>query len=207
MYSWAGCALHNSDSARCGLAHSCTMGRISLCLHCRGISLCPSPHCFLVFSSSRHLSPTPGMELPRRNHEPHTSPSALPAPGMLAGPGEGEPLSPGASVFAMPPDLVSALSMFPAPRAAPFPSPANTLETPFLQDSGSSSCCPLPGGVCPPAPQTLPPLAAAPRFPQQYSQALWPLQGTHSALVAPEASAVSDATSPLAPLKLPPPQR
>lgn len=116
------------------------------------ISLCPSPHCFLVFSSSCHLSPIPGVELPRRNCELHTSPSALPVPGMLAGPGEGEPPSPGASAFIVPPDLVSALSIFPAPRAAPFPSPANTLETPFLQDSGSSSCCPLPGGVCPPTP-------------------------------------------------------
>lgn len=31
MYSWAGCALHNSGFALCGVAHHCTMGRTSLC--------------------------------------------------------------------------------------------------------------------------------------------------------------------------------
>ena len=148
----------------------------------------------------------PGVELPRRNHEPHTSPSALPVPSMLAGPGAGEPPSPGASVFIMPPDLVSALSIFPAPRAAPIPSPASTRETlPSFKTQAPPAAVLSQVGFAPP--QALPPLAAAPRFPQQYSQALWPLWGTRSALVASEASAASDAASPLASLKLPPPRR
>ena len=131
MYSWVGCALHNSDFAMCGAMHDCTMGRPSPCLPCRVpcslsiSSLFPSllnfNHLCLRAISALFPEPYPEVELPCRNHKSHASLSALLAPSVPAGP-SGEPfVSWGLHLLACPQALFPPL----APLTAPFPQPGD----------------------------------------------------------------------------------
>ena len=117
MHSWAGCALHNSDFARSGVAHSCTMGHIGPCLHCRVyFSLSISS----LFPGLLKFMPPQPYTLGQNCHEeltdliPRLLPFQPPARLLVQ---MGRPLSPDASMFIMTPHLVTPS---PTPCAAPF---------------------------------------------------------------------------------------
>lgn len=211
MYSWVGCALHNSDFATCGLMHDCTMGRPSPCSPCRVpcslsvSSLFPSllnfNHLCLRAISALFPEPYPEVELPCRNHKSHASLSALLAPSVPAGP-SGEPfVSWGLHLLACPQALFPPL----APLTAPFPQPGDLGRLP--RPSGLRLLPQLPlslisqvGSALPRFNSTWharPPLPLLPCCAKQSSQALWPIQPTLSIFITSEAPVALDTATSL----------
>lgn len=78
------------------------------------ISLCPSPHCFLVFSSSCHLSPIPWSRTATQKSQTSHLTFCSSSPKHTSWSGGGAPISWSLHLF-VPPDLAA------APHAAPCP--------------------------------------------------------------------------------------